>query len=309
MITTSKENGITWVDVHQPTDKEIDELAADYQLHPLVATALGRPSPRSKVDIYSDYIFLILQFPRCQICYGERADGETQDTEEVDFVIGADFLITVHYGPMEALNEFSRMWQTGTVALEKKGKLPAGILFFHLAKHLYGSLEAGLDFINSVLKRAEKKIFSGGEKEMVHLLTDLNRDLLDFRWALKNHREVLYTLAESSRDFFGEKLGHHLTALLGEFERVWNTLESNRATFLDLRETNESLLTIKTNETVKLLTVITFIFFPLTFISQLFGMNTSLPFADTSYDFLAALGIMIASVLVLFAVAKSRKWL
>lgn len=309
MITTTKENGIIWSDLSNPTDKELDQITIDYGLHPLVVTELGRPSPRSKVDLYGDYIYLVLHFPRCQICYGERSAEAGADTEEVDFVIGPNFLLTVHYGPVGALEEFNRMWQTGTVILEKKTKPHAGLLFFHLTKYLYGNLESGLDYINSVLKRAEKKIFAGEERSMVHLLTDLNRDLLDFRWALKNHREVLYSLSAAGRDFFGDKFNYYLSALVGEFERVWNTLESNRATFLDLRETNESLLTIKTNETVKLLTVITFIFFPLTFISQLFGMNTNLPFVGESYDFAAALGIMIGSVLILFAVAKSRRWL
>ena len=80
--------------------------------------------------------------------------------------------------------------------------------------------------------------------------------------------------------------------LLGTYSNTWNTIEEQKETLQSLAETNESLLTTKTNETMKLLTIIATIALPLTFIASIWGMNTSLPFTDGVRGFYIVMGIM-----------------
>lgn len=304
MLTRREYKGLTWIDLESPTEAELKQVADEYQIHPLVVGELTQPSLRSKVDLYNEFIYLILHFPICQICYGERKEGNL-DTEEIDFVIGRKFLITAHYQPIAGLTEFATVFQPGQ--LEDRGQ--AGLLFYHLVRQLYGELATGLDYINGVLKQAEKKVFAGQELAMVKLLTEVNRNLLDFRWALKHHREVLHSLTSATREFFDNSFRYHLDVVIGEYDRIWAMLESNRETFIDLRETNESLLSIKTNETMKVFTVVAVIFFPLTLITQFFGMNVSLPIADSPYSYYFVLALMLGTFFIMLALAKYRRWL
>ncbi|MEK7505088.1 MAG: magnesium transporter CorA family protein [Patescibacteria group bacterium] len=311
MLRKFKYQDITWIDLEAPTKEEIEVLAKDFNLHALVAGELRSPSARSKVDVYQDYFYLILHFPLCQICRVPGvADQQDYGTQEVDFVIGHNFLITTHYEAIDPLHELSKIFELeATWERSKNGKIHPGIIFFKILKELYRSLETGLDYINDRLKKAEGRIFSGEEKPMVKVLSEINRDLLDCRWALKSHREVLGSLELSGEEFFGEKFRYYLRSILGQYEKIWQMIESNRETFQDLRETNESLLSIKTNETMKTLTVVAFIFFPLTLIGQIFGMNTHLPFVGGPYDFYIVVVIMIAVLAVMWQIAKNKRWL
>ncbi|MEK7208889.1 MAG: magnesium transporter CorA family protein [Patescibacteria group bacterium] len=307
MIKKQDYNGLTWIDLEAPTEVELKQVVVEYKIHPLAAAELANPSTRSKVDLYSDFIYLILHFPICHLCYGKRPiTGE--DTEEVDFIIGQNFLLTVHYKPMESLTEFSRIF-TVNYFKERGRKLHAGYIFYYLMRHLYNSLSTGLDYVNGVLKQAEQKIFAGEEKAMIQLLASINRNLFDFRWALKTHRQILDSLVVAGQEFFGQGFKYYLATITGEYEKIWNMLESNRETFLDLRQTNESMLSIKTNETIKLLTVLAFIFFPLTIATQFFGMNIDLPLVNQPSGYLIVIGLMVVISAIMFVWARFRRWL
>ncbi|HEY4476833.1 MAG TPA: magnesium transporter CorA family protein [Candidatus Paceibacterota bacterium] len=313
MLTRHQYKELIWIDLESPTESELASAAREFKVHPLVTHELNQPSLRSKVDLYSDFIYLILHFPICQICYSERVNaGSVQnnaDTEEIDFVIGHNFLITTHYQPVVGIKEFATIFQPSQLEDRGKDKTHAGFLFYHLVRQLYGELTTGLDYINGVLKQAEGKVFSGEERAMVKLLAEVNHTLLDFRWALKHHRGVLDSLQAVSREFFDDDFHYYLGAVSGEYNRIWAMLESNRETFTDLRETNESLLSIKTNETMKVFTVMAFIFFPLTLITQFFGMNIILPLADSPHSYYFVLALMLATLFGMLALAKYRRWL
>ncbi len=308
MLTRRDYKGLTWIDLESPTDSELKQVAEEYKIHPLVVNELNQPSLRSKVDLYSEFIYLILHFPICQICYGKQAVGNP-DTEEIDFVIGREFLVTVHYQPVVGIGEFAASFNPNHLEDRGKDKTHAGLLFYHLVRHLYSGLTTSLDYINGVLKQAERKVFADQERAMVKLLAEVNRNLLDFRWAIKNHHKVLDSLQSVSREFFDDGFHNYLGAVIGEYNRIWAMLESNRETFADLRETNESLLSIKTNETMKVFTVLAFIFFPLSLLTQFFGMNVALPLADSPYSYYFVLALMLAMLLGLVALAKYRRWL
>lgn len=300
-------NGLVWIDLERPTEEEIKQIAGDYQIHPLAAAELTAPSARSKVDLYTDFIYLILHFPACGLCYGQKSPPG-YEAEEIDFIIGRHYLVTVHYQPIEALDEFLKTFTASRLA-GNRDQVNAGHLFYFLTKHLYNSLAVGLDYINGALKQAERQVFADEQKAMVQSLSAINRNLLDFRWALKTHRPTLDSLLAAGREFFGDQFKYYLAAIAGEYEKLWNMLENNRDTFLDLRQTNESLLSIKTNETIKLLTVLAFIFLPITIVVQFFGMNTNLPFVGPARDYLTVLGLMILIMAVMLAWARSRRWL
>lgn len=306
MTKEFKYKNITWIDINSPTRDEVEAVAKNYNLHPIAVNELLESSARAKVDVYDDFIYLILHFPNHRLGNG----SDQKDTHEIDFIIGQDFVITTSYEEFEPLQEFSKFLEVHPILDKSKKNIHAGYLFYHILRHLYQSLETGLDSINYNLKKAEKSIFAGQEKEMVMVLSNINRHLLDFRWSIKSHKETLISLELAGKQFFGDNFSYYLHSMIGEFEKIWNQLENIRETFFDLRNTNESLLSIKTNETMKNLTMMAFITFPLTLIAAIFGMNAkNIPFIGQTYDFWIILTLMAGLLLFMLSFFKIKRWL
>lgn len=296
MLKQFKYKDIVWLDLESPTEEELAQVETKYQVHPLTINELRQPSLRTKVDLYDDYIYMILHFP-------------FQDQQEVDFVISRNFIITTHYGPINALHDFGKIFEMDFELKKGADKLHAGFIFFYILRELYSSLDSGLRFINDELKRVEKEVFSGREREVVETLAGIKHELLDYRWSLKSHKEVLASLEIAGLEIFSKKFAYYLKAISGEQEKLWNMLENLRETFTDLSDTNDSLLAIKTNNIMRVLTVAAFVFLPLTIIPQVFGMNVAgLPFSEHLYGFVFIVFLMALASTLLYLIARFKKW-
>jgi magnesium transporter len=144
----------------------------------------------------------------------------------------------------------------------------------------------------------------------VNSISHLNRDLLNFKQTLRPHKEVLESFEIAGTKLFGQDFSYYLRTIVGEFYKISSILEGHRETALDLRDTNDSLLTTKTNDIMKLLTVMSFTFLPLSFIASVFGMNAAgMPVVDTTYAFWKILAGMFVIAMFLLTFFKFRKWL
>ena len=182
-------------------------------------------------------------------------------------------------------------------------------LFCTLIKNFYGFSLRQLDHIDEKISQIEEAIFGGREKEMLFALSLVRSDVLNFLRTLKPQGTMLESLIARSESF-ENKAKPYLIDLLGEHQRVLNHSENNLDIIEGLQATNESLLNAKTNEIMKVLTIVACITFPLTLISSIFGMNTkSLPIVGQANDFWIVIGMMGVLAATFFIFFKSKKWL
>ena len=198
MISKFKYKKLTWIDLESPTREEVLDITEKYDLPELVADELLRKTLRSKVDMYPNVIYLILHFPSV-----DHRHGKEMHTE-IDFIIGKDFLITAHYELVDPLHEFAKAFEVSSILQKSDIGNHAGFLFFHIMKNLYRYSGSQLENIQIHLEKVEKNIFESREKEMVAEVSKINRKLLDFRQAIRFHREVLNSFEIASKKFFGE---------------------------------------------------------------------------------------------------------
>jgi magnesium transporter len=295
---------LVWVDVQAPTQEEVRSLMEEFSIHPLVADELLGPTLRPKVDLYSDFIYLILHFPSIT----HKHDGG--EDQEIDFIIGKKFIITTHYGHIDQLHEFSKVFEVNSILDKSNIGDHAGFILFYILKNLYKVLDGELDHINNDFNDIQAKIFSGKERDMVNAISHINRDLLNFKQILRPHKEVLESFEIAGTKFFGQEFSYYLRTIVGEFYKLSSILDGHRETILDLRDTNDSLLTTKTNDIMKLLTVMSFTMLPLSFVASIFGMNTrEMPIIGLSNDFWIILSGMAIAGVFLVGFFKFRKWL
>lgn len=303
MISKYNYKGLIWIDLESPTNDELSHIMEEYSIDSVVVEEMRNASLQSKVDLYSNFIYLILHFP--QISHHESKGLE----KEIDFVIGKNFIITTHYEFIDSLHEFSKTFEVSAI-LEKNIEVEhAGFLFFSLIKTLYTHSRHQLNDVNILLKDTEKKIFEGREGQMVATISNINRTLLDFRQALRFHKEVLNSFERAARNFFGEKFVYHTSAIIGEYNKTQSILDSHKEILDDLRDTNDSLLANKTKETMKILTVVTFLISPITVISNIFVINSKFLKIENPNQYYLVILLMFVTSLIAFIYVKRKKWI
>ncbi len=303
MISKSIYKKVTWIDVESPTREEVEVLKEDFNLPDLIVDEIKAPSFRAKVNKYSNCIYLVLHFPT----FSKKA-GHVVD-QEVDFVIGKDFVITSHYEPINALTEFSKLFEINSTLDRGADMSHAGFLFYSLIEELYRSLEAQLDTLNDSLRDIERHIFSGRESQMVSVISSANRTLVDFKQTIRFHNETLNSLEHACLSFFGQEYQYQLSGMIGEYRKIQKTIEDHKEILRDLRETNDSLLTAKTNDIITKLTIMNFIMLPLGLITWVFAMDTGEPLLPTMNSFLIVIGAMMLTGIVMIIYFKNKKWL
>ena len=236
MISVYKHRHLTWVDVESPTPDEVRKIMDEYDIDPLVADELLLPTLKPHVDVYSNFIYLILHFP----AFKHTHNGNIN--QEIDFIIGKDFLITTRYDTVDPLHKFSKVFEVNSVL--DKGDIGdhAGFLFFYMVRKLYKSLEHELEYIEDSLEIIEEDIFEEKEKEMVIALSNVSRNLLNLKQALNPHQEVLTSFSDAGRMFFGNDFANYLNSIMGEYYRIKNSISVHNDTLYELRSTNNSLL-------------------------------------------------------------------
>ncbi len=298
MIVSHKYGEATWIDLGSPTKEEIINLVKEWDIDTLVANELLSPSFRAKIDLFNEYAYLVLRFPSNRT----GKSKSKKNSQEIDFIVGKNLLITVHYDTVYALHEFEKKF--------KESARDAGAIFYAILKELYGSLDYQLDLINEKINKAENNIFEGKERKMVEVLSQINRDLIDFHRDTFPHKDILGSFEAPARNFFGEEFKRFFRALNNDANKVQNTLKNSEEILRELRKTNDSLLTTKNNETMRHLTMMAFVTFPLTLLSSLFAIEAkATPIIGHPYDFWIILAIMTGVTLGIFIFFKMRKWL
>lgn len=291
---------MTWIDMVAPTHTELRQVMQEFDLNPTIVEELTSPSTKAKVERQGDCLYLVLHFPAL------RTHGRAE--QEIDFVLGKHYLITVRYENIDPLHLFAKSFEVNTVL--GQGHHHGGHLFVSMVRSIYKALTSECENLAGKLDDIEEMIFRGREREMVARISHAARIVHDFRRVLAPHQEMLASLEAPGERLFGVAFSYHVRSVLGEEARVRRTLEHLREWLYELRMTNDSLLSLKQNEVMKNLTIMAFMTFPLTLLVAVFTIPAEhTPIVGMQYDFWIILGILLAAGCGFILFFKYKKWL
>ncbi|MBA3733273.1 magnesium transporter CorA family protein [Patescibacteria group bacterium] len=304
MISTYKYSGETWIDVVDGTPEEMHEIMDKYGIHPFVANELTSSTPKPRLEFHENYIFTILHFPAWK-----HTHSKNNNNQEVDFVIGKEFLITARYDTIDALHKFGKKIEVNEILGKDTSKhSKSHLLFMGVLRELYTALFDELEYIEDTTENITSKIFKGKEKEMVVAISEITRTLLNFKKITDMHHEILESLRSQGKKIFGEEFSSGIDMIILDYLKINTTIRSNLELLRELRDTNNSLLTSKQNETVKNLTVVGSIVLPLNLIAVIFAMRTSgMPLIENPNAFWIIIGAMCAIALITISIAKHKR--
>ncbi len=303
MLTRYVQRHLTWVDLVSPTQSEVRSLMDEFEIDPAFANELLTASYKPKVERRGDIIYVILHFPLL------RGAGKSPD-EEIDFLIGKNFLITTRYAQTDPLHLFARAFEVNQVLGHNATALHGGHLFAAMTRNLYHALSEECDVLERHLQEIEDRIFKGDERNMVVRLSHTGRIIHDFRQRLLPHKEMLVSLEPQATRMFGPEFLYYIRNIEGEQSRVRTMLEHLRDSLVELRETNNSLLNTKQNEIMKTLTVIAFLTLPLELIASILTIPAhNVPILGLPGDFWIILLVMTLLGGGFFVYFKRKGWL
>lgn len=297
-----KLKNMSWISLVKPGKEDVEELGARFpQIHPLILEELLTPTIRPKVENYDHHLYMVLHFPIFTPGY------EKSISNELDVILMSDVIITVQYDYITTVDDFWHECEDREKAIEHYGKTPLHLLYYLLRRFFTNSLKE-LDLIQGKIDEVEEQVFSGHEKEILEVISYLRRDIVDFRRALKPQHMTLQSLEAQAVALYGENVRPFLSDLIGEYLKVWDLLENHNETLDALYETNSSLLLSKTNEIMRVFTILAFISFIPTVIANIYGMNIiNLPFAEEPAAFWIIQIMMLGSMALVYIILRWKK--
>ncbi|MBI2449986.1 MAG: magnesium transporter CorA family protein [Candidatus Nealsonbacteria bacterium] len=293
----------TWIDITKPTKQDVEYLKNQYRFHPMVLDQLIPRVYHPRLETKPDYLFIIINYPQ----YHET-DKEVSP-RELDIILTKNTIITNHFRPFFVLENLFKTCQRPEIEGEKYLDKGPGFVLFSILDTFWRDSLLKLNKLSDEIDKIEKRIFKGVEKEMVIEISHIKTDIMDFWRIIDPQFEIMKSLEKEGPKFFGEEFSFHFSDMLQTYERVWQALKAHKETILALEDTNRSLLTIKTNEIIKILTIFSLILMPPTLLASIWGMNVKLPFGQHQSGFWIVGAIMAIVLVTMFIYFRKKKWL
>ncbi|MBU1148792.1 magnesium transporter CorA family protein [Patescibacteria group bacterium] len=305
-IAEIKTKELTWININNP-----DESTADYlrklkkRFHPLNIQDCIEVNQTPKIDIYRHYTFLVLHFP--------VYDFKNQRIRiyELNIFVGKGYLITVPEVEIEILEKYFRYYKN---VIAKKGqngfRASSSFLLYKILDRLYQSTLPLINTIAKNINRAEEEIYGEKIKTAVKDIMVIRRNILNLRRIIEPQKLIIDSLANLKVGFFPQEVSIYYKDIRDYLNRIWASIESFKDFVEGLNATNESLISHRTNEVIKALTIISVSLLPLTLLSGIYGMNiVGLPFANHPQALLIISGVMAVILVAILFFIRKKEWI
>jgi len=295
------ERTLIWLDLgDEPPDVTGNLMREEFGLHPLAVSDALRERHPPKLEHFEDYTFLLLR--------GLSAESKDTDfsTIQLALFVGRRFLVTRHSAQSPSTDQ---LWRE---AQENAGRFAAGsaALALRLCRIMVDRYLGILLALEPRLEELEDEILNSPRDELLGELAGYKSDLKKLRRIFAYHQQVFTALRNGDYPLFGENIVHELNDVFEHQERAVSLSGLYYELAVDLLDSYISLASHHLNQIMKVLTIVTVIFVPLSFLAGLYGMNFEyIPELHAHSGYYVLLGIMAAIVVILLALFRKKRWL
>jgi magnesium transporter len=285
-----------WHEIRDPQDPELDRLAERYRLHPLHIEDCRHRRQSAKIEESRGYIFTVLKIVT------EQTDGALRESD-LDIFLGRDFVITVEEKscpPARQLLEKVRRAASGQRADQ---------VFYHITDGVVDSYLPILDHFNEVIDELEDQVLDRPTPDTLARIFDTKRSLILLRRILVNTRDVAGHLQRSESDLIHREMWPFFRDIYDHVSRNLDLVETQRDLLTGTLDIYLSSVANRTNQVMKVLTVLGTIALPALVISGIYGMNLKgLPWVDSPHGAAIVSGVMAATTVVLLVILRLMRW-
>ncbi|MDR1100700.1 MAG: magnesium/cobalt transporter CorA [Treponema sp.] len=291
--------GITWINVEcldQPL--LIHSLAERYHIHPLTVEDILDTEQRPKVEEFDDYLFITLKAvnPSTGLVF-----------EHISLALTTDTVITFQEKAGDCFDGIRKRILNNAGRVRRMGTDYLAYLLIDAMVDKYFTVLEGL---GSGIEDFEDRVVDENDETLLRDIQKIKQDLLRVRRVIWPLRESLSILIHLDSPRIGDDLAPFLTDVYDHVIQAAETVESYRELIAGVMEINLSAVSNRMNKVMKVLTIISTIFIPLTFIAGVYGMNFRfMPELEIPWAYPLTLGIMALIALGMLIYFKRRHWI
>lgn len=264
--TETRRDHVKWIDfVGVDQTNDISEIGELFELHPLTLEDIANIHQRPKYEDMDDYLFLTLKMFRY-----EKEEQQLKE-EQISFVLGNRYVIS--FQEDEHSDDFENIKQRIYKGKGRIRKMGADYLMYSIVDTIIDNYFVVLEHIEDEVEALQDELIENPTPSTLQNIQRLKQNLIVLRKSIRPVREILGALERTESDLIHDELHTYLRDLYDHTVQIIDTIETFRDTIAGALDIYLSSLSNKMNQVMKVLTVISTIFIPLTFIVGVYGMN------------------------------------
>jgi magnesium transporter len=294
---------VTWINIDGLHDTDVIEKMGNYfGIHPLTLEDIVQIDQRAKIEMFEDYIFIVMKM----LDFNEEKN--IVEGEQIGIVLGKNFVISFQEGKEgDVFNPLRDRIRGGKGRIRKMG---ADYLFYALIDIIIDNYLIILEKIGEKIEKYEEVLIENPNENIIKEIYELKREILYLKKVITPLREISIKMEKSGSKLITEKTEPFLRDLYDHSIQAIEAVETYREMVSFLRELYLSSLSNKMNQVMRVLTTISTIFIPLTFIAGVYGMNfENMPELKTKNGYFLIMGIMLAIGIGMYKYFKNKEWL
>ena len=289
-----------WVDLTAPTDEEFRILSDIFKFHALSVDDARSALQYPKVEPYPGYLYLVL--------HGiDLKKGRTEfATRDVDFFLGRNYLVTVHDGDSRSIGRLRELCDRHERIL---GEGPVALLH-RIVDTMVDNYRPAIEELEGRLDQLENRAFTG-HQHIVRQIIRLKRELSTLRRVIMPQRDAIGRLARREFPAISDEMAFRFRDVYDHMARYAEEAILFQDRVTGIHEVNLATVSNRLNQVMKVLTVMSTIFLPLTVLTSMWGMNVPLPHlpGGEAAQFWWVAGIMVAISIAMLALFRRLNWI
>lgn len=293
---------VTWVNVERLQDVSVIEtLAKKYNIHPLTVEDILNVQQRPKVEEFDNYIFITLKM----LPWNRKTN--TFSIKQVSFVVGKDYVLSLQECETDFFDSIqNKLCNPNNKRLREQG---TDYLAYRLIDAVIDQYFVVLEGIGNQIELLEEKIIVDPTPQNSRTLYQLKRKMLQLRKAIWPMREAISHLLQADNAIITSFTHIYLRDVYDHAVQAIDTVENFRDMLASMLDVYLSSLTNRMNEIMKVLTIISTVFIPMTFIASIYGMNFEyMPELHWRYGYPLVMGIMVLIAIIMLDYFRRKKW-
>jgi len=290
-----------WLEVKGLHETEvIESLGRSLKISPLVLEDVLNTEHRPKFDTHDGVLFLTLKA-------FSLSDRKEIQSEQASFILGKGFLISFQES---AHNWFDPVKASMTNPAGKIRLRGVDYLLYSLVDVIIDRYYAVIEEIGDQLEELEDRIFENPDKELFEKNRMIKKDIITLRKSLVPALEAINRLKRDEPDLIDKEELRFFSDITDHIIQILDYIDTYRELSTELKEYYLSNISLRMNQVMKLLAIITTIFIPLSFIAGIYGMNfTNIPALTWKYGYFTVLAVMFIIMAGMLIYFRNKKWI
>ena len=290
-----------WVDLSDPTREELDILRTVFRFHDLAIEDAMAETHQPKIESYGEYLYLILHG------IDFRASEHFFKTQDVDFFLGEQYLVTVHPGISRTLGKMRDVCERNSRVLAEG---PAALMH-RVIDAMVDNYRPEVDKLAERLDALETEIFERPDAKLARDILNFKSDVSSLRRVVLPQRDAVGRLARREFAFISEALAYRFRDVHDHLIRLVDEAVFFQDRVTSLLDAHLSMVSNQLNGVMKVLTIIATIFMPLTVLTSMWGMNVPLPHlpGGEGAQFWWVLGLMLLLGGLMLGYFRRQRWI